>query len=253
MLLSQIFTLTFIQGCVSFSYYTHGILGEMTKTYISEHYPQQFNKISNVTRNASFTEMSIWADKAKRTKEWSWTRKLHYIDILECNLENDIEKIIDKYCENKCITNALTNFTNNLQTQPFTIENFKFLLHFTQDFNQPMHLYGVYRGGNSLKVIRNKKGRNKTTNYHFLWDSEIPEYYIKNYNYKPSIQIVNFNSIDDYTKYIYSILKINMKMPCTNGFLDEYIIFEKYFNEESMNILFNNYMSMIINTFLFLF
>lgn len=253
MILNLILNFTFFIPSLSFGYFTHEFLGELTKNYMSQHYPSQFFKIANLTNNASFSEMSIWADKVKRTKQWSWTRNLHYINILECNLNNDLSTIIHKYCKNKCITDSLTNFTTHLKFQPFIIENFKFLLHFSQDFNQPLHLYGVYRGGNSFKVIRNKNGRNKTTNYHYLWDSEIPEYFIRNFNYTPFVNIVEFNTIHDYTAYIYDILKINMKIPCQTNFLTDYIIFEKYFNKNSIKLLFDNYISMIINTFLFLF
>jgi hypothetical protein len=118
---------------------------------------------------------------------------LHFIDILECNKDKYNKEVIDKYCNNTCIDSALQDFTNSIKynfkygyikddgVKLTNVELLKFLIHFIQDFSQPMHLLGYDRGGNSFKVNVFIDGKNRTSNLHFIWDSMLPEYFVNNY------------------------------------------------------------------------
>jgi hypothetical protein len=134
-LLSQTLNLLlYLQVTYAYSYYTHNFLGSTTETLLQK---DILSKIKTEFGEINMGEMSVWADKVKRTKEYSWTRQLHYIDILECTTkETSIPDLINKYCEDsKCIPNTILNLRNNsLNFKNLTREEkFKFLLHFSQE------------------------------------------------------------------------------------------------------------------------
>lgn len=225
----NIFFLLFLLNSVySYNYFIHKYLGRNT-----------------IYNDMSLENMSIWADTIKRNSEYLWTRQLHYIDnVLECN-EN-----ISVICKNNCIFTAILNFTNTLfMTKNIESIEFKLLLHLLQDFNQPLHLYGKFRGGNDLKFVLNKNNKNITINFHELFDSYLPIYFLEKYNYIPPNNSFEIFSMIEYQKYLKNKLYI-MKIVCNIRF-DKYIILEKY-NTTIFKTLFDNYFDLIYTTFDFI-
>jgi hypothetical protein len=239
----------------------HRYLGELTEGYLEKNNNELYINLKSIILEP-LSNASIWPDQIKRTKKYWWTSKLHYIDIAksECfNSNKNYDNLIDKYCEN-CVINSIIDFATVLKNKteyhkynPDYIiprnEIFKFLIHFIQDFNQPMHVFGGDRGGNNFKLIRNKNGRNKTTNVHSMWDSEIPEYFIQNYNYT----IPNITFTKNYKELIVKTLGDNFNLACKIYPNTNFIIFEEYFKQEYMKILFDNYFTLIINTLHYIF
>lgn len=252
-------------NCYGFE--SHSYLGKLTDNYLKLNEPKIYNKIITLLDNSSISSISSWADKIKRTHNYSWTSQLHYIDILQCNNLNDTNDTINTidYCKNNCIVSVIQDFTNALKynfnysyiKNGVVISNselLKFLIHFIQDFNQPMHLLGYDRGGNSFKINMYLNGRNISTNLHFIWDSLIPNYYIKNFNYTiPHLSLINLN-YDSYFDFIQDILNKNLKnVSCKVYPKSHYLIFDDYFNDSNMSLLFDNYHKLIINTLLYIF
>lgn len=236
--IAPVFFFAIISKVYSYSYFTHYHLGGLLQDYLFKYETDIYEKYKHL----DFKHLSVWADSIKRKPEYSWTKPLHYIDILECNVKN-----ADKYCKNNCITKAITNYTQALKENNFDETSLKFLLHFAQDFSQPLHLYGFYRGGNNYRIILNKNNKNKTTNYHFLWDSNLPEYFVKNFEFEmKEIKSVNVskNNLPD---FINKILKDNLQIPCNENFFKKYVIFEEYFDEKIFIKLFENYLLLIVN------
>jgi hypothetical protein len=71
-------------------------------------------------------------------------------------------------------------FNNTIQTETLTnaknrdrksqkLRAMKFLLHLIGDLHNPLHVEGLAKGGNGIKVLFGGRG----TNLHFLWDFEI--------------------------------------------------------------------------------
>jgi len=250
----------FVHG---YAFKTHSYLGELTERYLKSHEPGILYKLENDIQ-MSLANASIWADKVKNTKEYAWTRQLHYIDIMECN--NITKEIDHKYCKNHCVTSSILDYTAQLaQSQLYTAEHeltraekIKFLIHYIQDFNQPMHLIGYERGGNGYKIIRNKNNRNKTTNLHSLWDSELPEFFIENFEYTGLTKNVSdVSTIDEYYTFLLEIMNKNYNIACNYIYGEwkniHYIKFEDYFKQEHTRMLFDNYLEMIIKTLKFIY
>ena len=118
-------------------------------------------------------------------------------------------------------------------------EQLKFLIHFLQDFNQPLHLLGYDRGGNSFKVIVNDDGHNKTYGLHYVWDTLLPVYYIENFPYSSPLQRVILPEPFDINQVIAQTLNGNLQISCKIYPKTHYLVFNDYFKEENFQLLFD--------------
>lgn len=256
MKLHYIFILNYVY---TFGYKTHKYLGNYLDIYLNKTDPILYSNIISTLQGNTIEGVSIWADTMKKKKGYTWTRTLHYIDITDCN--NTItNKILNTYCKGKCIVSAIIDFVNAFKTG-ISLKNLtknellKFIIHFIQDFNQPMHLLGYDAGGNGFEVItKQHSGRNKSSNVHYLWDTLIPEFYTKHYNfvYKGNEQSEIKNE-NDLNKLLLQMLNINLQIGCKLYPKSNYIIFDDYFNPKDMQLLFNNYMIMSVEILMYLF
>lgn len=254
---------TFFPYVSGYGYKMHGYLGKLTDSYLQKYERKIYNKVVKIFDGQSISSISSWADKIKRKPQYSWTKDLHFIDILECQMDKYDKKIIDKYCENHCIMSALQDFTNSIKynfehdyvlsngIKLSNIELLKFLIHFIQDFSQPMHLLGYDRGGNSFKVNVFFDGQNMTSNLHFIWDSMLPEYFVENYAYTITNQ--QFTKPENYYDLLEKILNNNIHISCRIFPDSHYIIFNDYFNQEHFVKLFDNYQELIVKTLKYIF
>jgi hypothetical protein len=241
----------------------HGYLGELTDIYLQKYEPALYNKVIDLFDGKSISSISSWADKIKRKPKYSWTKDLHFIDILECNKQRYNKEVINKYCNNHCIVSALQDFTNSIKynfnydyiasdnSTLTNVELLKFLIHFIQDFSQPMHLLGYDRGGNSFKVNVFIDGKNRTSNLHFIWDSMLPEYFVDNYVY--TIMNKKFIKPDNYYNLLEDILNDNIHISCRIYPDSHYIVFNDYFDEKHFIKLFDNYQMLVIKTLKYIF
>jgi hypothetical protein len=246
--------LFFLPTVYCFGFNTHRHLGELTENALDS---SILHKIKAIIGNESLHDVSIWADQVKYTKGYYWSKQLHYLDIQECPLSKLTDAIVNKYCKNKCIFAALMNFTSILKNSNSDKTNlpdaFKFLLHFMQDFNQPMHLLGYSHGGNGDTLIVSRNGRNRTINLHAFWDTYIPEYFIKNYEYKYNGKVTEINDISEYKEFLMNILDMNQKIACKVYPNNTHIIFEDYYKPEVLVMLFDNYLTLALSTFKYIF
>ena len=243
----------FIVSLECYSRKTHNYLGNLSESSL------QKDVLSNLKEivGSNLGKASSWADTIKKNPKYKWAHSLHYID-MPCG--NYTKPSI--VCNNSCIFTEILNITNSLKynkrynTKKNTVEDTKFLIHFLQDFNQPLHMLGKYRGGNNynINLVLNN---NKTirTNMHYLWDSYIPEYFVKNFKYNaPNIQIKVPNNILDFELYLRYTLLENLKLACKNVKYNIHtIVFEDYFDENVVKLFFDSYiiMSQIIFTFIY--
>ena len=254
---------TFFSCVYGYGYKMHGYLGGLTDTYLEKYEPELYDKVINLFDGHTISSISSWADKVKRKPKYNWTKDLHFIDILECVIERYNKTVIDKYCENHCIFSALQDFTNSIKynfkygyikddgTKLTNVELLKFLIHFLQDFSQPMHLLGYDRGGNSFKVNVFIDGKNRTSNLHFIWDSMLPEYFVNNYAY--TFPVKKISRPDNYYNLLEETLNDNMHISCRIYPDSHYIIFNDYFKEDYFLQLFNNYQGLVVGTLKYIF
>ena len=255
-----------VKKCLGYYQITHRFLGESLANNIkTTQLDKVISNINNLIPLSQFGVESTWADRIKRKSEYSWSASLHYIDINECRLDNKLYIDLNKYCNNNCIYTAILNMTNSLKDTHFTssTEDLKFLLHFLQDLHQPLHLNGWSRGGNSWKIKLKKDNRIINTNFHTLWDSYIPEFYIKKYkpiSFSKSSTIesstIAFNGILEYQNYLKNHIEMLSNISCNITMTQQHEIdFDQYFTQhlDIIETMFRLYIQTSMNTLLFIF
>lgn len=247
--------LSLLPFVLGYSYKTHHFLGELMDKYFIKYEPTVYQQIKLDLDANDIASISSWADKIKYKNPW--TKKLHYIDILECKKEKYSQEDVNKYCEKgKCIVNVIIDYHSQISDKKCSIidknnleryELMRFLVHYIQDFNQPMHLLGYSKGGNGMKIIVNYKNKNISTNAHFLWDTLVPEHYTKYYFNKLQVRVND--TLETVQEIVYRILNENMKIACPSYPKENYIILEKYFSENNLHKLFDNYSQLFVVLF----
>ena len=238
-----ILTLTLIY---SWGYKTHAILGEFTNLLLNS------SKLNLILGN--FSEASILPDKLKFTKEYAWTRKLHYIDIDLKEQNNFIsDKIIKKYCKKNCITWGIPYFHKQIRNEKqlnLSLNKFRyhFLLHFLQDLTQPFHLFGK-TGGNDIFLNCCDSEVCKSISIHKLWDTVLPEKYDLKFKSKFKFKLKHKFKLNRYINLHYHIAvkeynyykSVNFTLNITN-----------YYNSRAKYILddlFTNYKYLVLHYF----
>jgi hypothetical protein len=182
--------------------------------------------VGNLFKNVS--ESSILADKLKYTKEFYWTRNLHYNSIQVQNSTN-----LDLVCVSGCLYRSLKGDYN---TELGWFKKY-FMLHGIQDILQPFHNYGWYRGGNDY-VIKNLDTMSTTT-MHKFWDTNVgnilskyflPETGCKSYNYTlQNLSLTRYSIADKFIEKYgsqFSFKNAIQHLHDTNFFLDTLCIYK---------------------------
>jgi S1/P1 Nuclease len=183
------------------------------------------------------SDVSDWADKIKRNKEYSYTKEWHYIDILKCS--GVTSNTITDACNDKCIYSAIKSLLKPDAIAPKE-DALKFLIHLAQDINQPMHTYGKDKGGNNFRIkLLKENSRNSSINVHQLWDTYVPEYYTNRY----SFNIVNIRRPTlDVTSFLKSVVMQNLKIGCDVYPISDFVVLQDYFNRYTVETLFERYL-----------
>lgn len=144
-----------------------GLKGHQITVQIAELYltPKAKRELSKILGKKSLSEHAYWADKIAYTSEWKHTQPWHYISITD---QGEYGSLDTPTPEN--ILSALRLCILNLSSDMSASEKknwLKFLIHFTGDIHQPLHMGRKEdEGGNKIAVIYGKK-----TNLHSIWDT----------------------------------------------------------------------------------
>ncbi|MGB4415237.1 MAG: S1/P1 nuclease [Paludibacter sp.] len=116
---------------------------------------------------------ATWADEVRSDKNYDYSYKWHYQNLKDSMTTEDLKQLLENpTAEGEHLFYAINLMTDRLKKNPSDAEALKFLVHFTGDLHQPMHLGRAEDlGGN--KVEMNWFG--KKTNVHAVWDAQITE------------------------------------------------------------------------------
>jgi hypothetical protein len=221
--------------CNSFGFKFHTFLGEKLDEYMKFKNETMYKEILKTLDGQTFRQVSTWADKVKSNIKYQWTKELHYVDVEECGKINNLENYSGGLY--KTIEYLKMHSYKNLTA----FENLALLIHLTQDLFQPLHSFGAFRGGNDKKILLKRKNQNSKglkINYHQLFDSFLPEFYIVN------------NRFSFYNKTFENILEIiqkNVDFCCKKiNWNNEVIYLEDYYYYIGGNIYYDNLISLYI-------
>lgn len=154
----------------------HYIIGEATWQLLPKDTQHQIKQHGYILNNTMGTA-SIWADAAKYTQKYAWTRSLHYLD-------NELSHpphtcILDPQTQTQSnILTAIANFTTAFQTNESERQfHFLMVLHLLQDIYQPLHLSGTKRGGTQEMIL--PPGKTKKMSLHEYWDVDLIKKLVK--------------------------------------------------------------------------
>lgn len=184
----------------------------------------------NSSLNTSIKEISPWADSIRRKKGYSWVAPLHYIDTRDDSEHNNCNPHIDTLDGN--IYTALKNYTARISDKKTrTLEDLKFFVHFYQDLFQPLHMSGIYRGGNRYKVLF----FGRKASLHEVWDYLILRNRIKERPDYKEYMLDIVNTISSHRPYdIEFWIKHNNKLTCDyvySGIQKNEEISEEYYED----------------------
>lgn len=144
----------------------HLLIGEATYQLMDENTQEIVRALAF---NHSLALTSPQADIIKHTKQYAWTRHLHYYD----NPNSDPPE----YCslssppkdDHDNLLYAIKNFTINFESRPKF--HLLMLVHLLQDLHQPLHLSGKSRGGNGVMITLPNSRRQ--VSLHEYWDTNV--------------------------------------------------------------------------------
>lgn len=239
----------FIPSANAYFSHTHRLLGSLGKQWLEQNDPILLKSLESYI-GYDFEYASEWADKIKSQPKYFWTKSLHYVDLPTDKCGTTLtHELLMEYCHPNCLYTALTNQSDQLSQA----EYFKFLLHFIQDLHQPLHVLGIKRGGNDWPITFYFDRHNFVhTNMHTLWDSLLPEYYIK-HDFTKNKQVVLNTTLDtdtDITNYIIHKIQMVWSIACNVTLnIDDKIYLDSYYNQNTMTLLFKSYMETFVTLF----
>lgn len=133
------------------------------------------SNILELTSNQTVVDVCIWADEVRGEQAYTWSGPLHYVNPKHSPQDNECSYDNRRDCvDDFCVVGAVFNYTTQLKegklSQKLLEEAFKFLVHFVADMHNPLHVCGIYLGGNDFDV----KFDGSSSNLHRVWDSNIP-------------------------------------------------------------------------------
>lgn len=122
---------------------------------------------------------STWADEVRSDKKYNYSYQWHYQNLKDSMSDEQLTKLLKSpLSEGEHLFFAIDQMKSRIKKDKSDAEALKFLVHFTADFHQPMHLGRASDlGGNKTEV----KWFGKTINIHSLWDSYMID--AQNYTY----------------------------------------------------------------------
>ncbi|KAI9598721.1 phospholipase C/P1 nuclease domain-containing protein [Syncephalis fuscata] len=133
----------------------HNAITYLAKELLPPKVQAEVNKIIGGAKTPeNWGEAANWADTVRYVSEYSNTASEHYVSIPYT--PPTPAPYAPAHCvRNRCLTNAI-----------------RFLLHYLNDVNQPLHVISYLGGANGVLVRWNGKA---STNLHAVWDTLIPK------------------------------------------------------------------------------
>ncbi len=148
----------------------HRIVGEIAERQLTEEVKE---KVYDLLDGESLASVSTWADEMRSNPEFDAFAKWHYV-----NLPLDVEYPDADVADENVVTiieRAVTVLKSPSADKKMKKFYLKYLVHLVGDVHQPMHTgrYEDYGGSKIYLKFKGRKGSDKKTNLHVLWDTDL--------------------------------------------------------------------------------
>ncbi|KAH6570809.1 hypothetical protein BASA60_007532 [Batrachochytrium salamandrivorans] len=122
----------------------HEVIGMIATSFLSS---RGLRLVRQLIPGNTLAGVSSWASAVKTRKQYSFTKKFHYIDTRD-NPPRDCSFSDERDCKDgKCLVGAIAKYTRQFQCSKKKSElelgdALKFLVHFIGDLSQPLHTSG---------------------------------------------------------------------------------------------------------------
>lgn len=144
----------------------HKIIANISKSVLKKN---TIDSVQFYLEGTSFEEAAVWMDEVRANHKFDYLKAKHYINVEKDqtyvkvdgpNIINELESVMSQLSHRK-------NFSRTEIKMALLI-----LFHLIGDLHQPLHVgYEKDKGGNEIHL----KFKNKKTNLHRLWDTDIIE------------------------------------------------------------------------------
>lgn len=184
-----VFVSVSVPSVCAWGFDAHELIARISQRYLT---PEADAETRRILNNEPLARYSTFADGFCRQTGNGWCSPMHYIN----TPDGACEYIPQRDCTGGvCVASAMANYTNRLMVNASTDQflDLAFLVHFTEDQNQPLHAgHASDRGGNQLRgTFFGHK-----TNLHAIWDEGMPRHRWNN----------EFNGIEDYESYLVDLI-----------------------------------------------
>lgn len=167
--LSLILVLAYSPAAFSWGRTGHRIVGEIAQRNLT---PKTLKEIKKLAGTEDLSKLSTWPDEIRSDPKMTFTAPWHFASIPTGKTYFD-----QKRSKDGDVIEALYRFEDILRNPKATaadkLDALRFLVHFTGDLHQPLHVgLAEDRGGNSIRV----KWFKTETNLHTVWDEELIDF-----------------------------------------------------------------------------
>ncbi|KDQ52794.1 hypothetical protein JAAARDRAFT_162321 [Jaapia argillacea MUCL 33604] len=134
---------------------------------------------SSPTISCDLAPLATWADEIKVNSTWNWAAPLHYVGAWDDHPGDTCvfpgpggwngNKNVNVLGGVRNVSGILEEWVERGSGRGRAQEALRFLVHFLGDMHQPLHLTGLNRGGNGVKVTFD----GIPTNLHSVWDDSL--------------------------------------------------------------------------------
>jgi len=138
--------------------------------------PKAAAAVKSLLTGETLEDVANWADEVRNDAAYKQTGPWHYINLPLGLSRKDFDNAVE-HMDKENVYEALQQqeqiLSNKNASRDERINALKFIVHFTGDLHQPMHVSREEdKGGNTIQVNYDGKG----TNLHALWDSRLIEH-----------------------------------------------------------------------------
>lgn len=131
------------------------------------------HKLDKMLEKHGIIYSAIWADDIRSDEKYSYSYNWHFQNLKDGMTKDELNVLLNNpKSEGEHLFYALDSLSKNLKSNKNNMEALKFVVHFTADLFQPMHLGRLAdRGGNDVMI----KWFGRDIRLHQLWDTQMLE------------------------------------------------------------------------------